>query len=443
MFRFKSLILFMALLCAMPVALRAEDEMENLPDAPPQAKEASKKIVEPSPLAGELRVDGKVTMLNGKGSFNIEVQSFTTAQGKTVPLETPKPKTITTDASTRFYPRGDDKTKMSVTDVKLGTRVTVVGKDLGSGKELPAREIMLWIDLNEGKSIGVVHISHSVGVLIDAGDAQRDARNYPEALRIYGRAQGTASGSGDRPGQALSLSRMAGIYSRNSEHDKAIEAYSRALGIWRSLNDADGQALTLNNLAMAYANNDQNDKAQESMESAVSLAQNSSDKKLRTLTWANLGGVYLSADKYELALSAFEKALPLVRGQADRSDEGRILSRLALSAARASQTEKANEYLEAGANATGAMLEKNERADALQVLGLAAADLDQRDKARDFFNRAISAYGEIGDTRSVEETRRYLARLDGGNAPDENTAAEETNEAMPEQNEDGEDFEEN
>jgi hypothetical protein len=52
-------------------------------------------------------------------------------KGKTVELPEPKPKTITIAGTTNFYARGDAATKMAFSDIKLGMRVSIVGKDMG------------------------------------------------------------------------------------------------------------------------------------------------------------------------------------------------------------------------------------------------------------------------------------------------------------------------
>jgi hypothetical protein len=166
------------------------------------AAPAKPVIVEPKINEGELRVDGVVKMIASANAFTIDVQSFTTSKGKTVELMEPKPKTITTEGTTSFSARGDAATKMAFSDIKLGMRLSIVGKDMGSGKALPAREIVLWIERNrDTKSLGTVRVEHEVGKLIDRGDEARQVRDLSNALRFYNRAIEQAVGTNDRSGQ--------------------------------------------------------------------------------------------------------------------------------------------------------------------------------------------------------------------------------------------------
>jgi hypothetical protein len=71
--------------------------------------------------------------------FSIEASSFTTAKGKVIEFVTAKPKTITVAADSLIHERVNPASKQPFSEVKLGRRITIVGRDAGSGKPLAAR----------------------------------------------------------------------------------------------------------------------------------------------------------------------------------------------------------------------------------------------------------------------------------------------------------------
>jgi hypothetical protein len=92
--------------------------------------------------AGEIQLEGKVrTISTVHKTFVLDVVSFTLPNGKTSKLAAPKPKTITVSAGTLLHWRDDVQHKPTLSDLKPGDLVAVIGKDAGTGGVLPAREV--------------------------------------------------------------------------------------------------------------------------------------------------------------------------------------------------------------------------------------------------------------------------------------------------------------
>jgi tetratricopeptide (TPR) repeat protein len=389
-------------LCAPSLAQDEPDDTEDAPapanttapatGAPPATGAAPVKpvIVESKISEGELRVDGVVKMIASANAFTIDVQSFTTSKGKTVELPEPKPKTITVEGTTSFSARGDAATKMAFSDVKLGMRLSIVGKDMGSGKALPAREIVLWIERNrDTKSLGTVRVEHEVGKLIDRGDEARQVRDLSNALRFYNRAIEQAVGTNDRSGQALALARAASIHSDMEQLDQALSLYNRSLALWRAVGNTSSEATALNNIAIIYGKQDQNDQAIEAFQRATVLLQNGGNKKAIVLTWTNLAGAYMQDEQFDKAQHALEQVLPMVRGGADKGAEANILSELAYVAARSGDTQQAEGYLKQVLPIVDAIGDKEMRARTLHNIALTYHSGEEMEKALDYYRQHL------------------------------------------------------
>ncbi|HEX8235035.1 MAG TPA: tetratricopeptide repeat protein [Abditibacteriaceae bacterium] len=376
------------------------------------ATPAKQAIVEPIIKEGELRVDGVVKMIASSNSFTIDVQSFTTSKGKTVELSEAKPKTITSEGTTSFYARGDAATKLAFSDIKLGMRLSIVGKDMGSGKALPAREITLWVERNrDSKSLGTVRVEHEVGKLIDRGDEARQVRDLNSALRFYNRAIEQAVGSGDRSGQALALGRAADIHGDMEQLDEALNLLNRSLSLWRALGNTQSEATALNNIAIIYGKQDQNEQAIESFERAVALLQNGGNKKAIVLTWSNLAGAYMQADQFDKARHALEQVLPMVRGGADKGAEAEILSELAYVAARSDDTQQAQNYLQQVVPMLDAIGDKEIRGRTLHNVALAYHSTGETEQALDYYKQTLVWAQGLGDRQLEQSAQKGITTI--------------------------------
>ncbi len=96
------------------------------------------------PAIDEIRVDGTVASVVVAGNkLTVTTVSFTLPDGRTSKLAAPKPKTVTVTDRTMLHQRRDDALALTLAELKPGLEVTAVGGDLGSGKDLPARLIVV------------------------------------------------------------------------------------------------------------------------------------------------------------------------------------------------------------------------------------------------------------------------------------------------------------
>ena len=94
--------------------------------------------------AGEIRLDGRVRDVDvTRHSFVIEVSSFTTSRGRSRMMLPPKLKTVLVTPNTRFSQGANSKERATVSALKPGMSVAVIGGDRGEGQSLPAHFIIL------------------------------------------------------------------------------------------------------------------------------------------------------------------------------------------------------------------------------------------------------------------------------------------------------------
>ncbi|HVF09936.1 MAG TPA: hypothetical protein VNA16_03990, partial [Abditibacteriaceae bacterium] len=106
---------------------------------------------DPVPAAGEIRLEGSIQSIAPTlASFVLNATSFTLPNGKSTALNPAKPKVVLIDHNTLLLVRGGGR-KVTPGELKPGTFALVVGRDMGSGKELPARQIDVWDRVDRAK----------------------------------------------------------------------------------------------------------------------------------------------------------------------------------------------------------------------------------------------------------------------------------------------------
>lgn len=137
-----ALLLAWPLLNALPSGWAAPTPDNTVAtDAPP----SSGQPAELSLSAGEIQLEGKLRVANpAQRTGLLDVTSFTLPNGKSSHLSQPKGKTIVFDGQTFIHVRGDVSRRVTLQAIKNGVFAAVIGKDLGSGQSLSAREVAVW-----------------------------------------------------------------------------------------------------------------------------------------------------------------------------------------------------------------------------------------------------------------------------------------------------------
>jgi len=130
-----------------PRILLAKNNDAKKSDAAPAAREFEVGT-------GEIELEGRIHAVDGtKKSLLLDVSAFTLPNGKKSELPALKPKSIIIDAQTVLHVRGNAKqflTLGQLAQIADTVFAVVIGKDLGTGKALPAREVAVWTGIEAG-----------------------------------------------------------------------------------------------------------------------------------------------------------------------------------------------------------------------------------------------------------------------------------------------------
>lgn len=92
---------------------------------------------------GEIRFDGIVRIVDKENrTLVLNVTAFTLPNGNVSKLTEPKPKIVIINPETLLRSRDAATRAITLGDLKIGIEATVIGKDMGSGKDLPARLVV-------------------------------------------------------------------------------------------------------------------------------------------------------------------------------------------------------------------------------------------------------------------------------------------------------------
>jgi CHAT domain-containing protein/Tfp pilus assembly protein PilF len=210
-------------------------------------------------------------------------------------------------------------------------------------------------------------------------------------------ALGAAQVSGDRKAQAITLTRIATVYSDLGEKQKALDLDNQALSIYRALGDSDGEANTLNYTGMVYSDLGENQKALELYNQALPLFRAVGDSRNQADTLSNIGAVYSDLGETEKALDFLNQALPLHRAAGNRSGEAATLDTIGAVYSALGQQQKALDSYNQALLIYRAVGDRDDEAMTLNNIGEAYFQLGELQKALALYNQAMPIKHAMGD----------------------------------------------
>jgi len=220
--------------------------------------------------AGEFALNGQIKGIFSAETIVIEVFKRIDAAGKAEELGQPVEQKLHLSTNTKIFSREDTSKTMTVGDIELGQRISVVGKYGGADQPFNVREIAVWKQEEQNlQKIGVVRISMQVGALLDRGESAFNAGAFPEALQYYKKAQQTAA----------------------------------------ALGDTGGNGLAQNSLGLTYEALDQPKLAIAAFQNAASFGASAGNYSTVGIAWSNLGDLYLRSGDAKSALSTYNNAM--------------------------------------------------------------------------------------------------------------------------------------
>ena len=359
--------------------------------------------------AGELRLDGKITGILGTGAWQVEAQSWTSPRGITTDFEDPKNKGVTVRAETLIHPRGET-TSVPLKDVKLGTRVAVIGKNGPNGKLL-AREVLLLEGYGKSKTIGQISTNPLTFALVKQSRDAREAGQLPKALNLIDKAIATARGLNDNSGEGLATQDKGLIYMDMEQYGPALTAFTRVAQIGRAQGNSLLTSLGLNGSASLQMRAGQPAKALELFREADTASANT-ETALRISILSNLAYAYLAAGQPREAIATLERVHPLEDAEGKDSDAAETM--LAVAMMRASDDPNAaRETLKTVAPRIERARDDKAKANLLGSVGLVKWRLGEKESAKtDFAGAATLAQGAGADDLA-KKWREIPTRLAG------------------------------
>lgn len=309
--------LFLLALLGAAVPSVAQDKPAPAPAAPAAAKSKLEIINQ-----GELRLDGKITALLGAGTWQVEALSWTSPRGVTTEFDEPKSKGVKVGADAFLHPRGEED-KVPLKDVKLGSRVAIIGKNGPDGTVI-AREVVLLEGYGSRKTVGQVQTNRVTSMLVRQSREARDAGQLPKAMTLLDNAIATARGMGDSGGEALATQDKALLLLDMEQPEQAMNAFRRVQSLGRESNNALLMSLGMRGASGVLSSQGRLDEAIALLQEADPISANA-EPEVHLGVVSSLAIAYLAQGQLEPGIGALERVHPLEQAQGKEADAGETL----------------------------------------------------------------------------------------------------------------------
>jgi CHAT domain-containing protein len=209
--------------------------------------------------------------------------------------------------------------------------------------------------------------------------------------------------------EAVTRSRIGGVYANLSQPTKALEYLLKALPAIRAAGDQRAEAFTLHAIGASYANRGDLAKALEYQQGELLLSQKLGDKARQAAALQNIGNTYGKMGDNTRSLDYYRRSLVLWRALGNRGNEAEALHHIGCVYIDSGEPQKGLDYLLNQAlplrRAVG-----NHRREALtlQVIGVAYDQLGDPQNAQDYYRQALSTARTYKDKSQEAEARAHL-----------------------------------
>jgi tetratricopeptide (TPR) repeat protein len=397
----RKLLLFLALAGAVMPA-----KSQDKPAVKTDAKPASKlEIVN----AGELRLDGKITALLGTGVWQIEASSWTSPRGVMTDFPEPKNKGVQVAENASIHPRGEE-TKVPLQDVKLGSRIAVIGKN-GPDGTLIAREVVLLEGYGARKTVGQIATNPFTSALIRQSREARDAGQLPKALALAEKAIATAQGLGDQGGEGLATQDKALLHADLDQNDEAFKAFKRVESLGRAAGNPLLMSLGMRGGGGILLRGGRLQEAITLLKEADPISANT-EPQIHLGVLTTLFSAHLIAGQLAEGVTVLSRVAPLEQSLGKDSDAGETL--LLIAALNAG--EKPDAAREALAEAKTRLERARNDADKARLIGASALvrhRLGETEAALAGFTETATLLEGTGDAAGAKRWREMAQTLQG------------------------------
>lgn len=375
---------------------------------PMSATPQADKKAPPTIGAGELRLDGKIKAMLNVGEWQMEAISWTSPRDVMTPFSDPKSKTIKIGADAYIHPVNETD-KVALKDVKLGTRIAVIGKNSADGS-LSAREVILLEGYGSRKTVGSLSSNPFTSALVRQSRKAREEGNLPVALKLAESAVTAAQGINDLSGEGLATQDKTLLLMDMGEVEAAGKSAERVEAIGRSLSNSLLIAMGMNTRGRVLAETGELDKAIQVFEAADPISAGS-EPAIQLSTLSGLAQVYGQAERTTDLVATLQRIFPLEESLRQRDDATGTLLSLARTLAPTDAT-KAREYLTQATPRIDEAADEKKRAALRNLSARAKYALADKDGAKADFEAAATLYEGTGDTKRAETARGAFAKME-------------------------------
>jgi len=218
-----------------------------------------------------------------------------------------------------------------------------------------------------------------------------------KALEYYNQSLPLSLATGDRGGEATTLTNIGGVYSDLGEKQKALEYYSQSLPLFRAVGDRGGEATTLTHIGNVYSALGEKQKALEYYSQSLPLRRATGNRRGEATTLNNIGNVYSALGEKQKALEYLGQSLPLRRATGDRGGEATTLNNIGNVYSDLGEKQKALEYYSQSLPLRRATGDRGGEAATLNNIGLVYSDLGEQQKALEYYSQSLPLSRATGD----------------------------------------------
>jgi serine/threonine protein kinase/tetratricopeptide (TPR) repeat protein len=247
--------------------------------------------------------------------------------------------------------------------------------------------------------------------LLGLGRVQVGSGHADEAVRSLQDALATKQFESEPEALGMIYSILGVAYRDTSQLDKAMEALNLSFDYRVKTGDKRGQAVTLSNLASVYEFRGEIDRALAAESKALGLARELGDRAEESFSLYSMGLTYKVAGRLDKALAAFRESLHIEEERKDHHRLAHRLDKIADVYRLMGQYDDAIVYLEQAKAHLAKTSEREEKAINLNYFALVR-------KSQGFYTQAIEAYlaslpifKEIEQDMGVAMTHHNLAEI--------------------------------
>lgn len=195
--------------------------------------------------------------------------------------------------------------------------------------------------LQAAEKLSATPMDHMVALTL-IGNAQKNAKLYPEALDTYHRSLSLAQAEKDKRFERINLNQIGDALVESNQLEAGLESY--LAGNKLSANDNE-RADNFARIAAAYSSLGKHDLAIENQIKAVLAEERAGDQDHQANAYLELGRIYTAAAQYDKAEKAIDKTTKMSKEQGSAFWEAKSYYYLALAKAANGQSPAAKALL--------------------------------------------------------------------------------------------------